>query len=396
MGKQDLNTAPLNQSKKFPIEQVLAGDFWQTSSGEVFVVETKYNAEVLRGSIKLKPTAALDVIAAYTQSPSIAELDIEEFAFVDTETTGLGLGTGIYTFMVGIGRFEGEHFRLAQFFLREPGEETAQLAAIEEFLAPCKAWVSFNGKAFDIPLLNNRYIINGWPPPLQNAPHIDLLHLARRLWKARLSSRTLGDLEHFILGATRSQQDVPGWMIADLYFDYLHTQDARPLLGVFYHNEMDVVTLAALMAHIADLLANPLNDTIEHGLDLIAIGKLYADIGDLAAAIQIYQRGLTSQDVQDDDYWQALKELSFLYKKQNEMNAACELWVEASQDLQIYAHIELAKVYEHRHKDYDSAYDWTQKAIQIITEPDYPSYEREQFLLELEYRLNRLERKRQP
>ena len=145
------------------------------------------------------------MIAAYARAPQIANFDIEQFAFMDTETTGLGLGTGVYTFMVGIGRFEGEHFRLAQFFLREPGEETAQLAAIEEFLAPCEAWVRFNGKAFDIPLLNNRYIINGWPAPLKDAPHIDLLHLARRLWKARLPSRTLGDLEAKILGATRSQ-----------------------------------------------------------------------------------------------------------------------------------------------------------------------------------------------
>lgn len=393
IGTQNITPKKTRPEDEYPIDQVLSGDFWHTSSGDIFVVETNYNADFLRGSIKLKSCSPLDIIAAYARSSNIADLNIEQFAFIDTETTGLGLGTGVYTFMVGIGRFEGEHFRLVQFFLREPGEETAQLAAIEEFLAPCEAWVSFNGKAFDIPLLNNRYIINGWPIPLKDAPHIDLLHLARRLWKARLPSRTLGDLEVKILGANRAQQDVPGWMVPDLYFDYLHTRDARPLLGVFYHNEMDVVSLAALLAHMADLLANPLDDHVEHGLDLLAIGKLYAHLGQLDTAVQIYRRGLEYDDVQNDAYKQARKELSFLHKKQGNIEAACQLWEQAAQDGQIYAHVELAKVFEHRKKDFAAALHWTEAAIRIVSAPNYPVYERQQILPELEHRLARLERK---
>jgi len=393
VGTQNLKTPKPPPEDPYPIEQVLAGGFWHTSSGDVFVVETNYKADFLRGTIKLKPTAPLEMIAAYARAPEITGLDIEQLAFIDTETTGLGLGTGVYTFMVGIGRFEGQNFRLAQFFLREPGEETAQLAAIEEFLAPCQAVVSFNGKAFDIPLLNNRYIINGWPAPLANTAHIDLLHLARRLWKERLPSRTLGDLEVQILGTNRTQQDVPGWMIADLYFDYLHTRDARPLLGVFYHNEIDVVSLAALLAYMADLLADPLNETIEHGLDLLAVAKLYADLGQADLAAKIYQRGLAYDDLEQQAYWQALKELSFLHKKDDDFEAACVCWEQAAQDGQIYAHVELAKVFEHRQKDFVTAIQWTQTAIEIVTAPDYPAYDRQVVLPELEHRLARLERK---
>ena len=393
VGTQNIKTPKPRPGEEYSIDKVLAGDFWHTSSGDIFVVETNYKADFLWGSINLKPPSSLDIIAAYACAPQIADLNIEQFAFVDTETTGLGLGTGIYTFMVGIGRFEGEHFRLAQFFLREPGEETAQLAAIEEYLAPCEAWVSFNGKAFDIPLLNNRYIINRWPVPLKDAPHIDLLHLARRLWKARLPSRSLGDLEAEILGTSRSQQDVPGWMVADLYFDYLHTRDARPLLGVFYHNEMDVVSLAALLAHIADLLANPLDGAFQHALDLIAIGKLYADLGYPDTATQIYQRSLQHDDLQKEAYWQALKELSFLHKKQADVEAACQLWELAAQNGQIYANVELAKVYEHHRKDFSIAIHWTQAAIEIVSESKFPVYERDRLLPELEHRLERLKRK---
>ena len=395
VGTQQLPAPKTPLSEQYPIEQVLAGEFWQTSAGDVFVVETNYKADFLRDTVKLKPTAPLETIAAYARARQIADFDIEKFAFIDTETTGLGLGTGVYTFMVGIGRFEGPHFRLVQFFLREPGEETAQLAAIEEFLRPCEAWVSFNGKAFDIPLLNNRYIINGWPVPLKDAPHIDLLHLARRLWKGRLPNRSLGELEAQILGTTRTQQDVPGWMIADLYFDYLRTRDARPLLGVFYHNEIDVVSMAALLARMADMLANPLNGTVEHSLDLIAIAKLYADLGHMETATRIYQRGLERADLEQAVYWQALQELSFLHKKQEDFTSACQLWEQAAQAGQIYAHVELAKVCEHRHKDFAAAHQWTQAAIEIVSAPDYSPYERIQILSELEHRLERIKNKQE-
>ena len=183
-------------------------------------------------------------------------------------------------------------------------------------------------------------------------------------------------------------------MVPDLYFDYLHTGDARPLLGVFYHNEMDVVSLAALLAHIADLLANPLDPSIQHGLDLIAIGNLYADLGKLETAVQIYQHGLEFDDLRNGAYyWQALKELSFLQKKRGDMEAACGLWEQAAQNEQIYAYIELAKVCEHRQKDFPEAINWTQTAIEIVSDAGYPNYERDRLLPDLEHRLERLKRK---
>ncbi len=377
----------------YPIEGVLAGKWQSTPQGETFVVEARYQADFRQGSVPLRGDAPLEIIAAWARQPGLADLDLEQFVFIDTETTGLAGGTGTYTFLIGAGRFEGDEFHLCQFFLRDPGEETAQLAALEQFVAPCEAIVSFNGKAFDIPLLNSRYIINGWPPPLKDAGHLDLLHLARRLWRARLPSRALGDLEARILGVTRSQQDVPGWMIADLYFDYLHTGDARPLLGVFYHNEIDVVSLAALLNHMSMLLANPLSGSVEHGLDLIAIGKLYADLGSVDTAIEIYTHGLIRDDLPHEAYWKAVEQLSFLHKKRGDVDQAMELWQQAAAEGLIFAHIELAKVLEHKRRDFAEASRWTRQAIEIVSASEYPDFERGQWLPELEYRLARLERK---
>jgi tetratricopeptide (TPR) repeat protein len=182
-------------------------------------------------------------------------------------------------------------------------------------------------------------------------------------------------------------------MIADLYYDYLHTGDARPLRGVFYHNEIDVVSMAALLNHISTLLTNPVEGDIEHGLDLISIGKLYADLGHPNTAAEIYRRGLSYADVQQDAYWKALEQLSFLHKKQDEINEAMRLWQEAAEAGQIYAHVEIAKVYEHRRKDYTEAAHWTQVAIDIISTPNHPAVDRAQWLPELEHRLERLTQK---
>ena len=393
LGVNELSTTKTPRRDDYPIEGVLAGEWQSTPNGETFVVEARYQADFRQGSVPLRGDAALEIIAAWAKEPELANLDLEQFVFIDTETTGLAGGTGTYTFMIGAGRFEGDEFRLAQFFLRDPAEESAQLAAFEQFIAPCEAIVSFNGKSFDMPLLNNRFIINGWPPPLKGAGHIDLLHLARRLWRARLPSRALGDLEVKILGATRSQQDVPGWMVADLYFDYLHTGDARPLLGVFYHNEIDVISMAALLNHMSMLLADPLNGDVRYGLDLIAIGKLYADLGYLDKATEIYQHGLTHDDIHQEAYWKALEQLSFLHKKRGDVNEAIKLWDQAAEEGQIYAHVELAKIYEHEQRDFSEAARCTQQAIAIVSTSESPDFERAQWLPQLEHRLARLEKR---
>ncbi|MCJ7702351.1 MAG: ribonuclease H-like domain-containing protein [Anaerolineales bacterium] len=393
VGTRNLPTSKLKPCPEHPIESVLPGDRWLTPHGEVFFVETKYSANFQAGKVELRPTASLEILAAWARAPQLSNLRLEQFAFIDTETTGLAGGSGTYMFLIGVGRFEGDEFRLVQFFLQDPAEETAQLAALEEFLAPCEAFVSFNGKSFDLPIINTRFITNGWPVPLPDAPHLDLLHMARRLWKARLPSRTLGDLEVKILGMQRSEEDVPGWMVPDLYFDYLHTGDARPLRGVFYHNEVDVVSMAALLNHISRIVADPLNYPIEYGLDIISIGKLYADLGHLDQAARIYQRGMEHGDLPNQAYWAAAEQLSFIHKRRGDFSAAHSLWEMAAAKGHLYAHEELAKRYEHHNKDFEKALSWTQKALEILTKDDSLRLKRIQWQEALEHRKNRLEKK---
>jgi len=291
-----------------------------------------------------------------------------------------------------VARFIDHKFVLKQFFLRDPSEEPAMLEALIHFLAPCEGLVTFNGKSFDAPLLVTRYKMHRIPLPFKDYAHIDLLPLARRLWRDRLPSRALKYLEEHVLGFTRSSEEVPGYEVPWLYFDYLRTGDARPLGGVFYHNAMDVVAMAALLGHVSELLADPYSGRVEHGLDFIALGKLYEDLGHWDEAARLFERGLEI-GLEESDFGVAVKRISALQKKRGDLNQAVKLWEEAAAKGHIYAHIELAKYYEHKLRDAATSLQWTNAARKEVEQTDLPPYIRKHWLQEIDHRLARLQRK---
>ncbi len=393
LGARDL-PPPSTSSASYPIEQVVPGRVQVTSYGEAYGVETLYPPAYRHGRVALNLIASLQAIAAWAGEPGLAACPPEKLAFLDTETSGLAGGTGTYAFMIGLGRFEGDQFRLLQLFMRDPPEEPAQLAALTEFLQPCTTLVTFNGKSFDVPLLNTRYLSHRQPSPLTGLAQLDLLHLARRLWRDRLPSRALSQLEIHILEMTRAGEDVPGWLIPTLYFDYLRSGDARPLKNVFYHNAMDVAAMAALLAYMAALLSNPLHAAMEYGLDVVALGKLFEELGRLDDAAQLYQRGLAYDNLPEESYWDTQRRLSFVHRRRGDLTAAVEVWQQAAEGKQIYAYVELAKFYEHQQRDYPLARRWIRLALELVNTPTFPRYERSRWLADLSHRLERLERKR--
>jgi uncharacterized protein YprB with RNaseH-like and TPR domain len=390
IGARDL--PPPRPRANYPIEQVANGAFRPTSLGEVFVVEADYEPEHRHGNQGLRAAAPLGAVARCVREPRLAGLSDEHLVFLDTETTGLSGGTGTFAFLVGLGWHTGDGFRLAQFFMREPIEEPALLAAVAGAVSGRAALVTFNGKGFDAPLLNARYLLNGMTSPLSGLPHVDLLSLARRLWRLRLPSRALSALETQILGAVRAQDDVPGWMIPGLYFDYLRTGDARPLAGVFYHNAMDIVALAALLNHVSGTLSDPLNAGIEHGQDLIDLGALFEDLGEWETAASLYEQGLM-HDLPETLRKQVVRRLAVLQRRRGCLEEAVGLWQEAAKGQQVYAHVELAKHYEHRMRDYAEAARHTQAAIDMLATSRLPRGERARWQAELTHRLERLQRR---
>jgi uncharacterized protein len=390
IGTHDLPTPQPGRS--FPVEEVVAGKFIQKGDSMTYLIEEHFPDDYLHGEIGLRITTSPRMIAEWAGNPEIAEQDPESLVFLDTETSGLAGGTGTFAFLVGVGRYTSDGFHLAQFFMRDPLEEPALLLALEEFIAPGSTIVSFNGKAFDIPLLATRYILQGWKSPFKSMAHVDLLHLSRRLWRDRLPSRTLANLEVQILRASRTDEEIPGWMIPQLYFDYLREGDARPLKRVFYHNSMDVVSLAALLNHTSLFLEQPFDRHAGEYIDLAAVARLLEDLGHADQACGLYEACLQAS-LPDNVYLDTLYRLALLHKHHRDYRSAIPLWEQAASRKQLFAFEELAKYYEHVAQELQTALKWTQDALEQIESASPVDTDMAALRYEFQHRLQRLERK---
>lgn len=376
----------------YRVEDVIPGEVVSTPYGDTYRVEKWYDLEYDHGSIRLAGDFDLRIITEWGRVTHLAGTDPCNLLFLDTETTGLGGGTGTFAFLVGVGNLTPQGFHLVQYLLRSPAEEPALLWLLDQQLSNFAAVVTYNGKAFDAPLLRTRHILNGFDSPFTDLAHLDLLPLARRLWRNRLPSRSLGDLEVQIVGVERTEEEVPGWMIPELYFEYLRSRDARPLQGVMYHNGMDILSLAALFQFTSHLLADPLGYTTPQSLDLIAIARLYEELGLLNDAVRLYEFSL---DLGLPQYFflQTLQRFAELYRRQGDWEKTVLLWEKAAQHHQVEACIELAKYYEHNQRDYPLALQWTDSAESCADRYISSLASRQKWKEELGHRRARLARK---
>ena len=377
------------------IEDLLPGEVMHTDCGPCFLHRETYELDYCHGH-----HALADLLAHTPERPArlarderLASLSFYQMAFVDTETTGLAGGTGTYAFLVGVGVFEGERFTIHQFFMRDYHEEPAQLHALGKLLDGLEAVVSFNGKGFDLPLLETRFIMTRQPPRLTDAPHLDLLPTARRFWKYRLDSCALSSLEAEVLGVQRTQADVPGWLIPSLYVDYARSGDARQMPRIFYHNAQDILSLVTLTARMCDLLSRPpsLDDDVP-GEDLYGLGRFFQELGQWAEAEASYTQAAQScrsARVRE----RAMRDLAYLLKRQGRRGEALPWWRRLVETLgAVYACEELAKHYEWHAGDLSQAAIWTRQGV-ALAETWPPGRKRRDTLADLEHRLARLRRK---
>ena len=377
------------------IEELLPGEVVYTALGpffryrEIHPLDHDHGYHALADLLAHTPQAA----TLLARDERLAGVDFRRMAFVDTETTGLAGGTGTYAFLVGVGVFTAEAFTIHQFFMRDYDEEPALLHALGELLDGLEAVVSFNGKSFDLPLLETRFIMSRQPPRLVDAPHLDLLSPARRFWKYRLDSCALSSLETEILGVRRSHEDVPGWLIPSLYTDYARSGDAREMPRIFYHNAQDILSLVTLAARMSDLLADPLVPGDDPpGEDLYGLGRLFYDLGQAGRAEAAYvQAAQTCQSAHVQEM--AMRDLAYLLKRQERRAEALPWWQRLVETAgAVYACEELAKQYEWHDGNLAQALAWTERGIGLA-EAWPASAKRRETLDALQHRQERLNRK---
>jgi len=322
--------------------------------------------------------------------------------FFDTETTGLSGGAGTVAFLAGCGWFEDDTFRVRQFFLAGPAGERALLEALSRIFDEASLLVTYNGRTFDVPLMETRWAFHRSSAATDELAHFDMLPGARRLWgrpERRTSvspfsgdeerSCSLSALERSVLGFHRLH-DVPGMEIPTRYFHFIRTGNAAAIAGVLEHNRHDLLSLAAVTSH-AFWLAREGPEACRDAGEQAGLGRLYEQAGDTARAMRAYELAADGGDRLVRRH--ALARLAVLLRREARHDDAAAAWqgvLDLSDrrfglsSIDRRAAEALAIHHEHRARDLRKA---RQYAEALRTETN--GRKREQIL----HRLGRLERK---
>ena len=295
--------------------------------------------------------------------------DPSKWLFLDTETTGLAGGTGTYAFLIGLAWWDAGGLQVEQFLMRDFTEEYSLLQELADRVRERPVLVTFNGKSFDWPLLENRFAMTRSIAAPKLAAHLDLLHPARALWKLRLGSVRLAELERRVLDAQRlgwhREDDIESALIPQHYFDYLRGGPAQPILGIVRHNQMDLRGLAALFCKINAMLSESADILVEcESLDLFGLSRFLQRRGDTGrahtACAQALAIGLPA-DIRPT----AQRVLALMAKRRGEHGQAAEIWEEMVRNSQeeIHACEQLAIYYERRVKDIRRAMEYARLGL---------------------------------
>jgi uncharacterized protein len=346
----------------------IGGEIVASDMGKFLLLSTSYPPGFSHGTSLLKRVVERDHVSlAHFDHNIVAQTrPLADFVFVDAETTGLSAASGTVAFLVGIGLVENGNFTVHQFFLPDYPDEAAMLDAIAELVEEKQIVVSFNGKSFDLPLLETRYTMQKLDTPFRGLHHIDLLHSCRRFWKGRFEDTTLQTLERELLGVFR-YNDTPGYLIPQLYFDYLRHGQSDPLAGVLLHNRLDIVTLLFLIDAVHNYLDRAEQENFYSPLDALRISRFYQRQGDSERACAAADRQLAGAD----DLSLCLH--TFRLQKQlgrfADALATLAKLQSAPGEIRLTALVESAKILEHKQRAYERANTLVLQALEYLDSP---------------------------
>jgi uncharacterized protein len=396
------------------IAAVLGGAWRETDGRGCFVVDRRWEPSARHGRERIGALgerlreAAAEAVLFTGGAPGRPP-----FGFLDLETTGLSGGPRTLAFLVGCAWFDDDQaFVTRQFLLTRHADERMLLEAVAEELARAGALVSFNGKSFDAPLLEGRYLFHRLTWRGRELPHVDVLHPARRFWKRPVtgarafsldgargrqaseeSNCSLQALEREIVGSRRVG-DVPGFEIPGRYFQFVRSRDARPLEAVLEHNRLDLLTLAALTARLLHLTRGG-PDGVTDPREALALGHVYARSGLDDRARASYRRAIdrcrSPRGAYDPIRIDALRAMALACRRARQYEEAAACWRalldvrgcpapiarEATEALAIY--------HEHRVHDLAAAKTFALQSLESGADAGWTAAAR--------YRIARLERK---
>lgn len=356
--------------------------------------ENPYSLDIRYGKIVLSSGLDIsgDVLTCLSKDSAFETLDLSTALFIDLETTGLSSGVGVVPFNVGMGYYKNDKFYVAQYFLGDLAEEERMIKELGQFFEEMnfQSVVTYNGKSFDIPLLETRFILYRKPLILCELPHLDFLYSARSLWGHKYENCRLFHLAHELLEADRSE-DIPSAEIPLRYFQYLQTGNFDLIEPILYHNQEDILSLLGVVITGAQIFSEDSDAHLADAMDLFGAGKIMENIGEIEKSVNFFQRALDGK-LTDEVSIQAKKKLSYHFKKNQGWDKAIPLWQEvASSDSisskQLFSFRELAMYFEHKEKKYEEARKIAEEGL-VLSLGVSPYYEKD-----FSYRLERLKRK---
>ncbi|MFB0565756.1 MAG: ribonuclease H-like domain-containing protein [Candidatus Aminicenantaceae bacterium] len=348
-----------------------------------YPLETKYGKIPLSLGLNVRG----EILSCLSRDPAFESLDLSSSLFIDLETSGLSGGAGIIPFLIGLGFYRNDRFNVVQYFLGDPAEEERLIEELRKFFTEMEfqSVVSFNGKVFDIPLLETRFILHRQPLTLNELPHLDFLFSARSLWRHKHESCRLYHLAREIVQADRAE-DIPSAEIPYRYFQYLRTGNFTLMEPVLYHNQEDILSLLGLVITGSMLFSEKCEEWVEDSRDFFGVGKIFENIGDLDKSASYFERALEG-DLSEEISILAKKKLSYYFKKNRLWDRALALWKDMASLDQLFSFRELAMYYEHREKDLEEAKKIAEEGLAVSL--GVSSF----FESDFSYRLERLRRK---
>ena len=350
---------------------ILEGE-WREAGGQRFLVIDHRYAPGYRHGRSAVADSAPDRDDCCWPALSIFEpsLTSGRLLFLDLETTGLAGGAGTYAFLVGCGWFERGGFHVRQYLLTSFGAERALLQDVVRLVSDAGGLGTYNGKTFDLPLMETRFLFHRMGATFAGMPHVDVLHPARRLWSDRESSCRLTTLERTLLGHVR-EGDVPGFEIPGRYFNFVRTGDARPLAGVLEHNRLDILSLALVTARLAHLLAEG-PTAASTGREALGLGRMFDLAGKAGPASTCYDAAVMLAE-DSETIGEALRAAAILLRRARRYDEAAVAWRKIL-DLRPCPPVlareaveALAVHHEHRARELDTARRFALESLSLTT-----------------------------
>ncbi len=375
------SSSPIAISKKAKkLQQALGGKIISSQAGEYIFLKQFYDSDYIHGQIAFGTLADTNYqLSHFSKTDENAKLSPANCLFFDTETTGLS-GAGAVPFLIGFGMFVAGGFETRQYIIPDFADEAAMLENVFTEFSDKRILVSYNGKSFDKPLIEDRLIIHRIARAVPFDEHIDLLHTSRSLFKRRLGNCSLGNIEEHVLGYTRDD-DIPGYLVPSVYLDWIHNDAAAQLKEVIEHNRQDIVSLAALVSVISESFESA-GETLSSPLDAFSLMQVCerrrkSELRKLALQIGLDRKhefvALGNPEIEF--------RRSMIFKRAGEFDSAVEIWrrleADKSQHREMQrpsqlARLELAKWFEHRCQDYPQALRLTESGLRFKLKQSRP------------------------